>query len=151
MTDFAPRDPLFEERVRASFGRQSLMATLGARLASVAPGRVEIALPRGEWILQQHGFVHGGVVASIADSAAGYAALSLMPAGRGVLTAEFKLNFLAPAAQENLVAVGIVEKAGRTLSVVRADVFGLEGDRRIPIALLFGTMMSIEQREGVVD
>ena len=99
----------------------------------------------------QHGFVHGGVVASIADSAAGYAALSLMPAGRGVLTAEFKLNFLAPAAQENLVAVGIVEKAGRTLSVVRADVFGLEGDRRIPIALLFGTMMSIEHREGVVD
>lgn len=147
----APRDPRFEERVRQSFARQNLMATLGAELALVEPGRVEIVLPRRDGNLQQHGFVHGGVVAAIADSSAGYAALSLMGPGRGVLTVEFKMNFIAPAAQERLVARGAVEKAGRTLTVVRSDVFGLEGERLVPIATLLGTMMSIEQRDGVVD
>ena len=148
---FAPRDPAFAERVGASFARQTLMATLGARLRSVAPGLVEVELARLPGNLQQHGFVHGGAVAAIADSAAGYAALSLMAPGRGVLTVEFKLNFVGPASQAILLARGRVEKAGRTLTVVRSEVFGVEGERLAPVAVLLGTMMAIEQREGVVD
>jgi uncharacterized protein (TIGR00369 family) len=89
-----------QERVRASFAKQGLMTTLGATLESVSPGMVEILVSPNPAILQQHGFIHGGVVSAIADSAAGYAALSLMPADTGVLTAEFKINFLAPAAGE---------------------------------------------------
>lgn len=150
-SDFTPRDPTYAERVQASFARQSLMTTVGATLDVVEPGLVEIALPRRDGNLQQHGFVHGGVVAAIADSAAGYAALSLMSAGFGVLTVEFKISFLAPAAQPRLLARGTVEKAGRMLSVVRAEVFGIEGDRLVPVALLSGTMMAIEKRDGVVD
>lgn len=146
-----PRDPAFETRVRASFGRQSLMATLGASIARVSPGRVEIVLPRQEANLQQHGFTHGGAVAAIADTAAGYAALTLMEPGRGVLTVEFKISFLAPASQPRLVARGEVEKSGRTLTIVRADVIGLDGDRETPVALLTATMMAVEHKGGVVD
>lgn len=146
-----PRDPAYAERVRASFARQNLMVTLGATLDRVEPGFVEIALLRRDGNLQQHGFVHGGVVAAIADSSAGYAAMSLMSPGYGVLTVEFKINFLAPAAQPRLLARGTVEKAGRTLTVVRSEVFGLDGDRLVPVALLSGTMMAIEKRDGVVD
>ena len=87
-----------EQRVRASFDKQGLMTTLGATLESVSPGSVEIALRPRPDISQQHGFVHAGAVSAIADSAAGYAALSLMPEGAGVLTVEFKINLLAPAA-----------------------------------------------------
>jgi uncharacterized protein (TIGR00369 family) len=98
----------FEARVRASFARQGLMRTLGARLGAVAPGRVEIELRPSLEISQQHGFVHAGAVGAIADSAAGYAALSLMPADRGVLTAEFKINLLAPATGARVIARGKV-------------------------------------------
>ncbi len=97
------------------------MTTIGARLVSVAPGSVEIALPVAGHVSQQHGFVHAGAVATIADSAAGYAALSLMPAGAGVITAEFKINLLAPAAGDELIARGKVVKAGRTLTLAQAE------------------------------
>ena len=107
---FTPGDPGFEARVRASFSRQSIMTTLGATLTRIEPGMIEIALPFAEHILQQHGFVHAGVVATIADSAAGYAGLTLMPPGAGVLTAEFKINLLAPAQGDRLVAQGRVIK-----------------------------------------
>lgn len=96
------------ERIRSSFAKQDLMRTLGATLVSVAPGQVEIALSPHPAIAQQHGFVHGGAVGAIADSAAGFAALSLMPPNRGVLTAEFKINFIAPAAGGRLLARGKV-------------------------------------------
>ena len=106
-----------ERRIRASFARQGLMQTLGATLGDVSPGQVEIFLAPKREISQQHGFVHAGAVSAIADTAAGYAALSLMPPDRGVLTTEFKINLLAPATGECLVARGRVVKAGRTLTL----------------------------------
>jgi len=140
-----------EARIRASFAKQGLMRTLGATLAAVSPGQVEISLvPRSE-VSQQHGFVHAGAVSAIADSAAGYAALSLMPIDRGVLTAEFKINLLAPAAGERIVARGKVIKAGRALTLAQAEVFAeREGTERL-IALLTATLMAIEGKDGIVD
>lgn len=141
----------FEERIRTSFARQGLMATLGARLSAIAAGSVEIELRPSPAISQQHGFVHAGAITAIADSAAGYSALSLMPAGRGVLSTEYKINLLAPAVGDRIVARGRVVKAGRTLTVAQAEVFAEEdGDAKL-IALLTATMMSIEGRDGITD
>lgn len=138
-------------RVRASFERQGLMRTLGATLGAVAPGRVEIVLRPSPAVSQQHGFVHAGAVAAIADSAAGYAALSLMPAERGVLTAEFKINLLAPALGERIVARGKVVKAGRTLTLAQAEVFAESEGRERLVAFLSATVMAVEGKEGIVD
>jgi uncharacterized protein (TIGR00369 family) len=149
MNDPAPKDPDYEARVRASFARQGLMTTLGASLIRVSPGLVEIALPTSAAISQQHGFVHAGALASIADSAAGYAALTLMPPGAGVLTAEFKINLLAPGIGERITARGRVIKAGRTLTLAQTDVFAMHEGREKQIALLTATLMAVEGREGV--
>lgn len=148
---FATADPDFEARVRASFARQSIMTTLGASLTRITPGEVEIALPFADHILQQHGFVHAGVVATIADSAAGYAGLTLMPPGAGVLTAEFKINLLAPASGDRLIAQGRVIKAGRSLTIAEADVFAEDGPTRKHAARLTATLMSMRDRQGVAD
>ncbi len=145
------RDPDFERRVRASFAKQTIMETIGARLVHVGPGETEIVLEMSPGILQQHGFVHAGVVATIADSAAGYAGLSLMPPGAGVLTAEFKINLMAPAAGDRLIARGSVIKAGRTLTVAQAVVEAETGGARRTVALLTATLMAMENREGVLD
>lgn len=140
-----------EARVRDSFARQGLMGTLGATLVSVAPGAVEITLRPHDAISQQHGFVHAGAVTAIADSAGGYAALTLMPPGTGVLSTEFKINLLAPAAGDRIVARGRVVKAGRTLTVVQTEVFAESaGDEKL-IALLTATMMAVEDRGGISD
>lgn len=136
-----PHNPDFEARVRDSFARQQAMALIGARLVRVEPGRVDIELPVRDEIGQQHGFVHGGVVAMIADSAGGYAAFSLMPADASVLTVEYKVNMLAPAQGDMLIARGEVLKAGRSLSVVRADVWARTGERESRVAALQQTMM----------
>jgi uncharacterized protein (TIGR00369 family) len=127
-------------RVAASFARQDFMASLGARLESVGAGVVTIALDVRQGLLQQHGFVHAGVVSAIADSAAGYAALSLLPAGTDVLTAEFKINLLAPARGTRLIARARVVRSGRTLTVCACDVFALQEGEEKPIALLVGTI-----------
>lgn len=140
-----------EERIGASFAKQGLMATLGASLGSVAPGRVEIVLIPGPAVSQQHGFVHAGAVSAIANSAAGYAGLSLMPAGRGVLTTEFKINLVAPALGERIIARGEVVKSGRTLTLAQAKVFAQTGGQEKLVALLTATLMAIEGREGVSD
>ena len=139
------------QRIAASFAKQGLMATLGASLGTIAPGRVEIVLTPGPAVSQQHGFVHAGAVSAIADSAAGYAALSLMPPGRGVLTTEFKINLVAPAAGERIIARGEVVKAGRTLTLAQANVFAETGGHEKLVALLTATLMAIEGREGVSD
>src|SRR3984957_15443684 len=123
------------------------MSTLGATLTNVAPGVVQIAIRPDPAISQQHGFVHAGAVSAIADSAAGYAALSLMAAGRGVLTTEFKINLIAPAMGEGIIARGRVVKPGRTLTVVQTEVFAESQGQEKLIALLTATMMSIEGRE----
>lgn len=149
MTDAPAID--VETRIRASFDKQGLMRTLGASLEAVSPGAVEIALRPSAEISQQHGFVHAGAVAAIADSAAGYAALTLMPSDAGVLTAEFKINLLAPATGERIVARGRVVKAGRTLTLAQAEVFAVKDGREKLIALLTATLMAVVKRDDVTD
>jgi uncharacterized protein (TIGR00369 family) len=146
-----PEDADCRDRIQASFDRQGLMKTLGATLGRVSPGLVEITICPDPAISQQHGFVHAGAVSAIADTAAGYAALSLAPAGRGVLTTEFKINLIAPAVGDRILARGRVVKAGRTLTVAQTEVFaGTAGQEKL-VALLTATMMTMEGREGVTD
>src|SRR6478735_8352954 len=151
VSDQSPFDADVVRRVETSFGKQAFMATLGARLTRVAPGEVEIELPVSVHLTQQHGFVHAGAVATIADSAAGYAALTMMPPGTGILTAEFKINLLAPAAGERLVAKGRVVKAGRTLTLATAEVFALKDGAARLCAMMTATCMTIAGRDGVSD
>jgi uncharacterized protein (TIGR00369 family) len=122
----APADPHFADRIRASFGRQKAMSLIGARLTRVEPGATEVALPYRDDLTQQKGFVHGGIIGMIADSACGYAAFSLMPANASLVTVEYKINILAPA-RGSLVARGEVVKPGRTLTVARAEVYAEDG------------------------
>jgi uncharacterized protein (TIGR00369 family) len=143
MTAFRPQDPDFAARVRASFARQRFMALLGAEVTAVAPGAVEIALPLRPELSQQHGYAHAGAAWSIADSAAGYAAQTLMAATDGVLTVELKINLLAPAKGERLIARGRVERAGRRLTVVRSDVVAVADGVETPVATALGTMMTM--------
>ena len=141
---FVPSNPAFEARVRESFAHQAAMQLIGARIAEVVPGRCTLALTTRPELTQQHGFVHGGIVGMLGDSAGGYAAFSLMPADTSVLTVEYKLNLLAPARGGEIVAVGTVVKAGRTLSVVRADVFARDHDRDTLIATMQQTVMAMQ-------
>ncbi|HMQ33630.1 MAG TPA: PaaI family thioesterase [Chloroflexaceae bacterium] len=144
---FEPADPDYAARVTESFGRQRMMDTLGARLVRIAPGTVEIELPVRPELCQQHGFVHAGAVTTIADTACGYAALSLSAPGMSVLSVEFKANFLAPAAGVRLVARGAVKKPGRTLTVCAGDVYavGAGGDEKL-VATMLATMMLMRDR-----
>ncbi len=144
-----PKDPAFQARIQASFDKQGLMGTLGASILNIAPGAVDIVLTPSPSVSQQHGFVHAGAVAAIADSAAGYAALSVMPPGAGVLTTEFKINLVAPATGDRVVARGRVIKAGRTLTLAQTEVFADRQRQEKLIALLTATLMTIEGRDGV--
>jgi uncharacterized protein (TIGR00369 family) len=144
-----PLNPSFADDVAASFAQQPIMNLIGARLLTVEPGVVEITLPYRADLTQQNGYLHAGVVTTIADSACGYAAMSLMPAEAGVLSVEFKVNLLRPARGESFLARAEVIKAGRTLTVVRADVFALADDaERQLVATMQGTMMSLRQQAG---
>ena len=134
-------DPHFTERVRASFDRQNAMRLIQATLPVVEHGRTEIHLPHWEGIEQQHGFVHGGVVGMIADSAAGYAAMTLVPASASVLTVEYKMNLVAPADGEKLIARGQVVRPGRTLIVTQSEVFAIQDSRETLCALMQQTIM----------
>ena len=151
MSQFIPQDPQFEARVRASFARQQVMTTIGATLTSVEPGLVEIQTPFRSDLTQQHGFLHAGIITIIVDSACGYAALSLMPAQVGVLTIEYKVNFLAPAAGERFVARGSVTKPGRTVTVCTGDVLAVQEGRETPIATILTTMMVVRDRPAILD
>jgi uncharacterized protein (TIGR00369 family) len=146
-----PKDPAYRARVQASFDKQGLMRILGASILHITPGAVDIARSPSPSVSQQHGFVHAGAVAAIADSAAGYAALSLMPPGAGVLTTEFKINLVAPAAGERIIARGRVVKAGRTLTLAQTEVFSETDGREKLVALLTATLMTMEGRDGVAD
>ena len=150
MSMFQAQDTNFESRVRESFARQRLMQTLGAILTLVAPGAVEIELPYRADLTQQHGFLHAGVVASVLDSACGYAAFSLMPADAAVLSVEFKVNLLAPARGERLVARAEVKRAGRTVTVCTADAHAFEGAQGKVVATMLATMMCVRGREDLV-
>lgn len=133
-----------EARIRTSFARQSLMATLGAEVLSVADGAVTLAAPLTAGVRQQHGAGHAGLTFALADTAAGYAALTLMPEGREVMTVEAKINLLAPALGERLVARGRVLRAGRRLVVVTAEVAAVACGRETVIAVLQGTMIPVD-------
>jgi uncharacterized protein (TIGR00369 family) len=140
---FTPANPDFAARVRDSFARQPFMGHLGARLTALAPGFCEITVDYRPELTQQHGFVHGGVLASIADSAAGYAAFSLMPADASILTVEYKLNLLRPGQGEAMIARGRVLKPGRTLTVVQADVFARRGSAEEQVVSALQTLMCL--------
>ncbi len=140
-------DPLFAERVRASFARQRAMALIGASMPVVEAGYTEIHLPYSPLITQQHGFIHGGVVGMIADSAAGFAASTLTASDVGVLTVEYKLNLLAPADGQLLIAEGVVIRYGRTLIVTKADVLAVKDGRKTLCAVMQQTIMALHGRK----
>jgi uncharacterized protein (TIGR00369 family) len=147
---FQPKDPNFAERVRASFARQRMMQTLGVEIARIAPGEIELAMPYGAAFTQQHGFIHAGVMATVLDSACGYAAFSLMPADAAVLTVEFKTNLLAPAKGERFLFRAHVVKPGRTLTVSDGRAFAIDGsgEERL-IASMNGTLMAVYDRPNI--
>jgi len=141
----------YAARVRDSFERQGAMRLIGARLAEVAPGYCAIVVePRAE-IAQQHGYVHAGIVGALVDSAGGYAGYTLFPEDASVLTVEFKLNLLAPAAGERLVAEGFVVKPGRTLAITRGEVHAERGGERTLVALMQQTLMVMHGKSDARD
>lgn len=129
----------YEITVRQSFARQTFMATLGAKLVSIEPGRVVIGYDRDDRLLQQHGFLHAGATTTCVDTACGYAALTLAPADSEVLTSEFKVHFLRPAAGAGFIATGTVLKPGRTLTICEGEV--TERDTGSLIAKMTATMV----------
>jgi uncharacterized protein (TIGR00369 family) len=137
-------DPGTETRIRDSIGRQTLLTTLGVTVAELASGRVILDLPYRADLCQQNGYVHAGAITALADSACGYAAASLMPADRDVLTVEFKVNLLSPARGDRFRATAEVIRAGRTLTVCSAEVVAWAGgSERNPVALMQATMMAV--------
>jgi uncharacterized protein (TIGR00369 family) len=138
---WVPNDPDYAARVRASFDRQGVMRLIGAHLSEVKPGYCRIELPFRPDLTQQHGYIHAGIVSTIVDSAGGFAGFTLFPADAGVLTAEYKLNLLAPAAGERLIAVGEVVKSGRTLVITRGEVHAEAGGKRTLCAIMQQTLM----------
>jgi len=146
MPGFEPSNPAYAARVQASFDRQKVMALLGAKLIRLAPGECEIHLPFRPELTQQHGYFHGGIIGTIADSAGGYAAFTLMPPDSSVLTVEYKMNLLAPGDGDLLIARGRVLKSGRTLVVAQVDAFVLKDGRETPCATLLETLMTMHGR-----
>jgi len=152
MSSFEAQDPNFQARVTASFARQKMMQTLGARLTNISPGAVEIELPFDENLTQQHGFVHAGAVATIGDTACGYAALSLAAADMAVLTIEYKINLLASAVGSSLIARGRVTRPGRTITVCAGDIFALSDDLKEKlVANMLATIMLLPRRDDLID
>ncbi len=147
---FEAQDSHFEKRVRDSFARQEAMKTINASLEKVAAGEVTITMPYQRNLTQQHGFIHAGIVATILDSACGYAAFSLMPANAAVLTVEYKINLLAAAIGKKLSAYGHVIRSGRTITVCNGEVFAYDDkqDKKI-VATMQSTIMAVFDREGV--
>ena len=146
MPKFEPRDPDFEAKVRESFGKQTAMQTLGAVMGRVQPGEVEIEMPYRADLTQQHGFIHGGIVTSILDSACGYAAFSLSEPDTAVLTVEYKVNFVAPAKGERLVARGEVVRPGATITVCKGDVFAYDDGKEKLVTSMLTTLMFMPNR-----
>ncbi|AXG81025.1 PaaI family thioesterase [Streptomyces paludis] len=139
--------PEVRARVRASFDRQGLMALLGARLTLIAPGRAHIVLPARPEVTQQHGYFHAGATSAIADTAGGYAALTLFPETSEVLTVEYKINLLAPAMGDHIEAVGTVVKSGRTLTVCQLEVFAVQSEERALVANGQQTLIRVNRPE----
>ncbi len=146
MPTFDPSDPHFEQRVRSSFARMKLMETIGAKLTKVLPGEAEIQLPFRSDLTQHHGSLHAGIITSIVDTACGYAAWTLMPANSEVLTVEYKVNFVAPAAGAQMIGRGRVTKPSRTLTVCTGDVVAVTEGKEKLVATMLATMMGVRDR-----
>ncbi len=144
MAEFEARDPAFEERVRENFATQTALALIGATLELVAPGEVVIAMPFREDLVQQHGFVHGGIITTIIDTACGLAAHTILPEGGKAISVEFKVNFLRPAAGERFTAIGKVIKAGKTLTVTQGEVYAWQDGGEKLIVTMTQTVMRLE-------
>jgi uncharacterized protein (TIGR00369 family) len=149
MPELQAKNPEYAQRVQASFDRQGVMKLLGARVSRIAPGECEIQLPFRSDLTQQHGYFHGGIIGTIADSAGGYAAFSLMPEDSSVLTVEYKMNLLAPGDGEVLLARGRVLKAGRSLVVTQVDAFVIKGGQETLCATLLQTLMTMHGRKDL--
>src|SRR5262249_24902229 len=147
----ADLDPKVEKRCRESFARQKMMATIGASVASVKAGEDDLVMPFSESLTQQHGFIHAAAITALADTACGFAALSLMPEDAAVLTTEFKVNLLSPAKGERFIARGRVVKPGKKLMVCLGEVFAEEGGKRKQVALMTASMMVVETSTGFKD
>ncbi len=132
-----------QERIAASFNSQGLMATLGARLVSVAEGEVQIELPFSTQLSQQHGYVHAGAITSVVDSACGYAALTKAPLDSDVVTAEFKINFVRPAIGERFLAIGTVQTSGKLLAVCTGEVRAFSGNAWKVVAIMQATIINV--------
>jgi uncharacterized protein (TIGR00369 family) len=145
-TQWEHASPEVQARIRASFERQGLMRHLGARIVHIAPGRVHIVLPSRPEVTQQDGYFHAGATSAIADSAGGYAAFTLFPENTSVLTVEYKINLLAPAVGDHIEALGTVLKSGRTLTVCRLEVFGVQGRQRSLVATGQQTLICVNRR-----
>jgi uncharacterized protein (TIGR00369 family) len=143
---FTPKDPAFEARVRASFLTQRFLTLVGATLEAVRPGYVEMHLPGRPDVRQQHGYFHGGAIATIFDSASAYAAFTLIPPHETILTVEYKLNLLAPGKGDRLIVRAQVVKPGRTLTVVQADAFGASAEGESLCATTMQTLMAVPER-----
>ncbi|MBZ0290496.1 MAG: PaaI family thioesterase [Anaerolineae bacterium] len=143
-----PRNPAWESAVRESFQRQKVMRLIGAQISELTPGRCVIRLPFRDDLTQQHGFFHAGITSTIVDSAGGYAGLTLMPAGAEVLSVEFKINLLAPAQGEVLIAEGEVLKSGRNLVITRGEVYGLYDGKWTHCATMQQTLMTMHPKDS---
>jgi uncharacterized protein (TIGR00369 family) len=140
-SETVPPDPDYERRVRSSFDRQGAMRLIGARLAKLGPGYCCVELPYRDDLTQQHGYIHAGVVGAIADAAGGYAGFTLFPADASVLTVEYKLNLIAPAVGERLIAEAGIVKSGRTLAITRGEVYAERAGQRTLCAIMQQTLM----------
>jgi uncharacterized protein (TIGR00369 family) len=146
---FQAQDPDFRERVRASFARQRVMATLGIEIIHLEAGEIHLTMRPDPAYTQQHGFMHAGIITTALDSACGYAAFTLMPLDAAVLTVEFKTNLLAPAKGERFIFRAEVIKPGRTLTICEARALALEGSKEKLVAMMTGTLMAVIGRQDV--
>ena len=149
MDHFPPLEAAAAERIHASFAKQGAMTTVGARLTHLARGQVHLCFDWAPALTQQHGFIHAGMMATVLDSACGYAGLSVMPLEAGVLSIEFKINLLAPARGQYFHFLGRVIKPGRTITVCDGEAWGFDDGKKTLIATMHGTIMALFDRPGL--
>lgn len=147
---YQSKDPDFRRKVTESFNRQDVMRTINSTIEEILPGHVVIGFPYHRSLTQQHDFIHAGIVSTVLDSACGYAAFTLMPAGAGVLTIEFKINLLSPAVGQHFRAVGKVKKPGRTITVSVGEMYAITDDSEKLIATMVATLMTINDQQGAI-
>jgi uncharacterized protein (TIGR00369 family) len=146
MNKFQPSDPNYESRIRNSFDKQEAMKTIGAKLVTVMPGEVHIEFSFLESLTQQLGYIHGGIITTVVDTACGYAAYTLMPAKSEVLTIEYKVNFMFPAKGNRFKGVGRVLKPGRNITVCSGDVIAFDNGKEKIVATMLATMISVGKK-----